>query len=66
MYQELFSLEGKTIIVTGASSGLGRGLSLAYAGVGANIVAASRNFSKLEELVREVEGKGGKASAFRA
>ena len=65
MYQKLFSLEGKTIIITGASSGLGRGLSLAYAGAGANIVAASRNFPKLEELVREVEGKGGKALAVK-
>lgn len=65
MYRELFGLEGKTIIITGASSGLGRGLSLAYAAAGANIVAASRNFAKLEELVREVEGKGGRALAVK-
>ena len=35
MYYDLFRLEGKTIIITGASSGLGRGLSLAYAEAGA-------------------------------
>jgi NAD(P)-dependent dehydrogenase (short-subunit alcohol dehydrogenase family) len=65
MYRDLFSLEGKTIIITGASSGLGRGLALAYAEAGANIVAASRNLPKLEELVREIEGKGGKALAVQ-
>ena len=62
---QLFSLEGKTIIVTGASSGLGRGLALAYGMAGANVVSASRNMSKLEELVREIEGKGGKAVAVK-
>jgi NAD(P)-dependent dehydrogenase (short-subunit alcohol dehydrogenase family) len=61
MYNPLFNIEGKTIIVTGASSGLGKRLSLAYAKAGANIVAASRNVSKLEELVHEVELIGGKA-----
>ena len=65
MYNQLFSLEGKTIIVTGASGGLGRGLSLAYAGAGANIVAASRNISKLEELAHEVELRGAKALAVK-
>jgi len=58
-----FSVEGRTIIMTGASSGLGKGLALAYAHAGANVVVASRNMSKLKELVREIEGKGGKAVA---
>jgi NAD(P)-dependent dehydrogenase (short-subunit alcohol dehydrogenase family) len=61
----LFSVQGKTIIVTGASSGLGKGLSLAYAKAGANIVAASRNISQLEELVHEVELAGSKAVAVK-
>ena len=65
MYEQLFSLEGKTIIVTGASSGLGRELAATYAMAGANIVAASRTLSKLEEVVREIEVKGGKALAVR-
>jgi NAD(P)-dependent dehydrogenase (short-subunit alcohol dehydrogenase family) len=65
MYQELFNLEGKTIIITGAGSGLGRGLSMAYAEAGANIVTAGRTFVRLEELVREVEGRGGKALAVK-
>ena len=65
MYHELFSLEGKTIIITGASSGLGRGLASAYSRAGANIVVASRNFPRLEELVRDVKGKGGKALAVK-
>ncbi len=65
MYHKLFSLEGKTIIVTGAGSGLGRGLSLAYAKAGANIVAGGRNISKLEELVREIVGTGRKALSVK-
>jgi NAD(P)-dependent dehydrogenase (short-subunit alcohol dehydrogenase family) len=65
MGNHLFSVEGKTIIVTGASGGLGKGLSLAYAKAGANIVAVSRNISKLEELVHEVERAGSNAVAVK-
>ena len=65
MYEHLFSLDGKTIIVTGASSGLGRELALTYAMAGAKIVAASRTLIKLDELVLEIEAQGGKALAVR-
>ena len=46
MYDHLFRLEDKTIVVTGASSGLGKGLAMAYARAGANIVAASRMWDR--------------------
>lgn len=44
---------------------MGKGLSLAYAKAGANIVGASRNFVKLEELVGEIESIGGRAIAVK-
>lgn len=65
MQNQQFSIEGKTIIVTGASSGLGRGLSLAFAKAGANVTVASRNISKLEALVEEIEAMGAKALAAK-
>ena len=61
MYRDLFSLEGKTIIITGASSGLGRGLALAYAEAGANIVAdcgmTSQLISKEPYASKAIEGQ---------
>jgi NAD(P)-dependent dehydrogenase (short-subunit alcohol dehydrogenase family) len=65
MQDQRFSIKGKTIIVTGASSGLGRGLSLAFAKAGANVTVASRNLSKLEILVEEIESAGGMAVAAK-
>ena len=44
-----FTLEGKTILVTGASSGIGRGIAIACAGMGARVVLTARNVVRLEE-----------------
>lgn len=49
----LFSLEGVTAAVVGASSGIGRSLSLAYARAGATVYAAARRVDRLEELASE-------------
>jgi len=57
----MFSLEGKVCVVTGAGRGLGRGIALAYAGQGADVVLASRTKSELEALAGEVEAKGRRA-----
>ena len=46
-----FSLEGKTILVTGASSGIGKGIALACAKMGATIVATGRNKERLDEAL---------------
>jgi short-subunit dehydrogenase len=46
-------IEGKSVIVTGASSGIGRALALAFAGKRAAVTAAARRADRLEELVRE-------------
>jgi short-subunit dehydrogenase len=51
------SLQGKSIVVTGASSGIGRGLALALAGLGANLVLAARRTPLIESLAEECGGQ---------
>jgi 3-oxoacyl-[acyl-carrier protein] reductase len=51
--------------VTGASQGIGRACALALAEGGASIALAARNEEKLAQVAKEIEGKGGKATAFR-
>ncbi len=46
-----FSLEGKTILVTGASSGIGRSIAVACSQMGATVVVNGRNESKLDETL---------------
>lgn len=46
-----FSLSGKTILVTGASSGIGRGIAIACSKMGARIVACGRNAERLQETI---------------
>ena len=49
-----FSLENKTILVVGASSGMGRRIALDCSKMGAKVIVSSRNESKLKELVLEM------------
>ncbi|MBR5747469.1 MAG: SDR family oxidoreductase [Prevotella sp.] len=53
-----FSLEGKTILVTGASSGIGRQCAIDCSKMGAKVVAIGRNQERLDSAVAEMEGKG--------
>ena len=57
----MFSLKGKTALVTGASQGIGRATALALARAGARVALAARNEAKLDELRREISGEGGEA-----
>jgi NAD(P)-dependent dehydrogenase (short-subunit alcohol dehydrogenase family) len=59
----LFSLRGRTAIVTGASSGLGRYFARSLAQVGATVIVAARRFDRLNDVVREIEQSGAKAIA---
>jgi len=54
-------LDGKIAIVTGGSRGLGRGMALALAEAGADVVVASRTLSALKEVSQEIEDKGRKS-----
>lgn len=59
-------LEGKTAIVTGASRGIGKGIALKLAELGANVVINYRSSTKaVEEVIKEIEGKGVKAVAIQ-
>ncbi|HSM02606.1 MAG TPA: SDR family NAD(P)-dependent oxidoreductase [Acidimicrobiia bacterium] len=49
-------LSDRRILVTGASSGIGRGLALAYSGSGARVWAAARSAEGLEEVADQAEG----------
>lgn len=53
-----FSLEGKTILVTGASSGIGRATAIACSQMGAVVVVTGRNESRLQETLGALEGSG--------
>ncbi len=53
-------LEKKTVLITGASSGLGRALAVALAKRGNAIVATARRADLLEELRKEIEASGGR------
>lgn len=48
-------LSGKNILVTGASSGIGKGIAIFLSKIGANIIMAARNEEKLKETYNELE-----------
>lgn len=52
--------ENKSVVVTGASSGMGRQIALDFAKEGAAVVAVARRKERLEELAKEAEGLAGK------
>jgi NAD(P)-dependent dehydrogenase (short-subunit alcohol dehydrogenase family) len=56
-----FDLTGKVAVVTGASRGLGKAISLGLAGAGADVVASSRTLSACEAVAKEIEALGSRA-----
>ncbi len=53
-----FQLINKTILVTGASSGIGRGIAIACAEMGAQVVLTARNRARLNETLSQMDGDG--------
>lgn len=56
-----FTLEGKSILVTGASAGIGRGIAVACSKMGASIFAVGRNADRLNDTICQLEATGHKA-----
>jgi 3-oxoacyl-[acyl-carrier protein] reductase len=53
-------LADKTALVTGASTGIGRGIALVLAAEGVQLAVAARRVQLLEDLARDIVGRGGK------
>lgn len=53
-----YSLEGKTILVTGASSGIGRATAIECSKMGAKVVITARNEERLKDTLESLEGEG--------
>lgn len=59
-----FRLDGRLVLVTGASSGLGTHFAQLLAGAGARVAAAARRIDKLQALVDAIAQAGGEARAY--
>jgi len=57
-------LEGKVVLVTGASRGIGRVIAETLAAAGATVVLGARDATRLDDAVREIEARGGRAEAI--
>jgi len=53
-----FSLENKTILVTGASSGIGRATAIECSKMGAKVIITARNVERLQETFSQLKGEG--------
>jgi len=53
----MFNLKGRIVVITGASSGLGKQMSYAFANQGADLVLLARRIERLEELKKDLESK---------
>jgi short-subunit dehydrogenase len=52
-----FSLKNKTILVTGASSGIGKSIAVESSKMGASLIITGRNEERLKETYRQLEGE---------
>jgi NAD(P)-dependent dehydrogenase (short-subunit alcohol dehydrogenase family) len=59
-------VRGKTVVITGASSGIGRAAAFKIAAAGGIPILVARSLDKLEEVKQEIEGRGGTAYVYTA
>lgn len=64
MIQNPFSLEGKTILVTGASSGIGKATAMLCAAMSARVVITGRDEARVEETFNLLQGEGHQKFVF--
>jgi 3-oxoacyl-[acyl-carrier protein] reductase len=62
----LTSLEGRSVIVTGASKGIGKGIARVFASKGARVLITARDLEQAETAAAEIRANGGIASAVAA
>ncbi|HUA17540.1 MAG TPA: 3-oxoacyl-ACP reductase FabG [Bryobacteraceae bacterium] len=62
----LTSISGRTVIVTGASKGIGKGIARVFANKGARVLLAARDITQAEAAAGEIRSQGGIASAVAA
>ena len=58
-------LSGKVCVITGASSGIGKSLSIKFASKGASVALAARRNSKLTSITDEIKQSGGNAIGIK-
>ncbi len=63
---ELFSIEGKTALVTGGSRGIGKMIAAGFAAAGADVYISSRKAEVCEEVAAELRQAGGRCQALPA
>lgn len=61
----MFDLSGKTAVITGGGSGIGKAIALTFAKQGADVAIIELNQENGESVVRQITDAGGKASAYR-
>ena len=66
MTPNIFDLEGKTAVVIGGTSGIGRILSLGLADAGADVIASARRQEQVDETAAEIERRGRQTLRLRS
>ena len=59
-------IQGKVVVITGASSGLGESTARHLGKLGATVILGARRKDRLDAIVKDIEAKGGKALAVTA
>ena len=62
VHQKKDCMKNKVVVITGASSGIGKALAFVFARHGSSVFLGARSGNKLKEIVSEIEAEGGKAA----